>query len=152
MNQWVGCTGCGQPIIAGALVCQHCGARQPRGQGAATPRGVIICSQCMTTATPDRVRQSGPIGFGLFLCIVSLFFFWPLLLLGLLVMLLSSVLGSKVLKRCRECKSEALVPLHTPAGMELSVRAQSIHQQRLVGHVPPMAPADLVGRPWNAHH
>lgn len=101
------------------------------GGGGTMAREMMICSQCMTTATPQTVRQAGPIGCGLFLCLVSLFVFWPLLLVGLVVMLLSSVLGSKALKKCPECKSETLIPLHTPAGRELTARAQAAHQRQL---------------------
>lgn len=148
MGQWTKCARCTQVIETGSTHCSHCGARQV-GATARAPE-LMICSQCLTTATPQRIRQAGPVGCGLLLVLVSLFFFWPLLIVGLVVMLLGSVLGAKTFKKCPECKSQTLVPLHTPAGIELTARAQAIHQQRLIGQQSwqPGPPADMAGRPW----
>lgn len=96
------CVACDQPIIAGALVCEHCGARQSDARARERLR---ICTACRSRYSAGaRAGSSGPSGL--------------FLLLGPLAALFSRRGKSDACPRC----GGAGVPLDTPTGRDLAGR------------------------------
>lgn len=111
MDQQGQCVACGGWIIQGALICQHCGARQADKRAREKLR---ICNVCMSVFTPSRATMNK---LNLLALVIPPLLIWQLIT--------DRGQGSG----CTRCGQSKGVPLDTPAGRELLARAQ--------GHRPP---------------
>lgn len=70
----------------------------------------MVCVQCEDVVVPRRSDSAVRVA-GLLLMLASLFFFWPLAIIGFLMMLLG---GART--GCPQCKGSQLVPSESGAG------------------------------------
>jgi RNA polymerase subunit RPABC4/transcription elongation factor Spt4 len=86
----------------------------------------MACLRCQDVVKPKRKDSSARL-IGLLLVLVSLFVFWPLAIVGLLLTLFG---GTKT--ACPACSSDQLVPLESTAGQ--AVMDPQAAKRRLAQH------------------
>lgn len=85
-----------------------------------------ICAACFSTERPQRYTK----GWAWVLFIVGLFTI--IFVFGFLLILMALFVGTGT--RCRQCRSEALIPLNTPRGQQLIQQVAAFQLQQQAQH------------------
>jgi hypothetical protein len=98
----------------------------------------MICGRCLTVGEPTAVRRKnrGDAGVGCASMVVGVIglFLWPLLILAGVLFLAAIAIAVKNQAvaagvqhwECRACKAEAMVPLDSPAGLQLQAQSRNL--------------------------